>query len=186
VTKLDTKPVLREKDNDTEPTSSAGVMFTSLLLLIGGLLLTSAMLIHYGFKGTGENGESISGLTRVLEMAKSKPVENRAVEETHVSAPSPPPEVAPAATLDAAAKPSGFNFKDLFSKKRNGSVRWPRLKLSGFGLPAEGEVGFAIINGKHVVEGSTVNGATVQEILAHGVRLEYKGETKTLIVEVAN
>ncbi len=184
---LNNEPTLHENDNDAEAASPAGVMFITILLLIGGLLLTSAMFIHYGFKGTGENGESISGLTRVLEMAKSNLASDRAEQELSATTPKALPADSPADTPDTAAKPSGFNLKNLFSKNGNGSIRWPRLKLAGFGLPADGEVGFAIINGKHIIEGSTINGGvTLVEILSYGVLVEYKGETKTLIVEIAD
>lgn len=184
---LNNEPTLREDDNDAEATASRGVMFTTILLLIGGLLLTSVMLIHYGLKGTDENGETISGLTRFAAMIKSAPAKDSMDPATQAPSPQALSSAAPINTQNTGVTSSSrFSFKNLFSKNGSGSVRWPRLKLAGFGLPSDGEVGFAIINGKHVIEGSTINGAMLKEILAHGVVVEYKGETKTLIVEMTD
>ncbi len=176
---------LHTRDNDVDAKASPGVMFTTILLLIGGLLLTSIMLIHYGLKGTDENGEPISGLTRFVEITKSESVKKTANPAT--DAPSSPSFTteAPVHTPPTAVKSSKFSFKNLFSKEGD-SVRWPRLELNGFGLPSKGEVGFAIINGQHVIEGSTIKGVVLKEILAHGVVVEYKNETKTLIVEMTD
>lgn len=180
------EPTLHTRDNDVDAKASPGVMFTTILLLIGGLLLTSVMLIHYGLKGTDENGEPISGLTRFVEITKSRSAKKPANTETkNPSSPSFTTETSPS-TSPAVAKSSKFSFKNLFSKEGGDSVRWPRLELNGFGLPSKGEVGFAIINGQHVVEGSTIKGVVLKEILAHGVVVEYKGETKTLIVEMTD
>lgn len=174
---LKNEPAIRENDSDAETTASTGVIFTTILLLIGGLLLTSAMLFYYGLKGAGENAESISGLTQIWELATSKPTQAQTKPEI---------DTLPVATTtpDAEAKPAGISFKNIFSKEGTGSVRWPRLKLAGFGLPSDGEVGFAIINGKQIIEGNTIGDVTLVEILDHGVIVEYKGETKTLIVEM--
>jgi len=180
------EPTLHTNDNDVDAKASPGVMFTTILLLIGGLLLTSAMLIHYGLKGTDENGESISGLTRFVKMTQGGSAKNTANPETQIpTSPSFSTEP-PTNTPPIPVKSSGFSFKSLFSKESSDSVRWPRLELNGFGLPSRGEVGFAILNGQHVVEGSTIKGVVLKEILAHGVVVEYKGETKTLIVEMTD
>ncbi len=175
---LNKEPDIRE--NDAEATSSPGVMLTTILLLIGGLLLTSSMLIHYGMGTTDENGESTSGLTHLLEMAKGKPTGSPMDSEANGSATLPP--ASPAKAQDAVDKSSGFSLRNLFAG--GGNVRWPRLKLTGFGQPSRGKVGFAIINGKHTIEGGTIKGVTLVKILDQGVQVEYKGETKTLIIEM--
>lgn len=173
----------KEPDHDIDvPTASTGLMFTTFLLLISGLLLTSAMFLHYGLAETGETGETLSGLTRTWTMAKRTPSNAQSV-------PSEIPVAhTPSATTqkDAAAQSSGFSLKNLFSKNSTSPAHWPRLKLAGFGRPSEGEIGFAIINGKHIAEGGTISGVTLVEILGHGVVVEYKGETKTLIVEMTH
>lgn len=180
------EPTLREKDPDAKTPTSTGVMFTTILLLIGGLLLSSIMLLHYGQKNTDENGKPISGLTRFVGMTKISSEKKPLDPKTQPPSPQSLSAVPSTNTQDTVVKSSGFNLKNLFSRNSSSSVRWPRLKLVGFGLPSDGELGFAIINGKHVIEGSTINGVTLKDILAHGVLVEYKGETKTLIVEMTD
>lgn len=173
----------KEPDHDIDvPTASTGLMFTTILLLISGLLLTSAMFLHYGFASTTESGESRSGLTHAWSMVKNSFANTPSIPAKTPTLPSP----SPAPQLGVADQSSGFNLKNLFSKKSSSPVHWPRLKLDGFGRPSDGEVGFAIINGKHIAEGGTVSGATLVEIREHGVVVEYKGETKTLIVEMTH
>ena len=172
---------------NTETPVSQGVMFTTMLLLICGLLLTSAMLLHYGLKQTDDEGKTISGLTLALEMMRSRASSDLIPGSPTTSAAETESPSAPVAgKIDATDEKTGFNLKGLFSKSNDGSVRWPRLKLTGFGLPSQGQVGFALINGKHVVEGGSINNVKLVEILEHGVVVEYKGETKTLIVELTD
>ena len=181
MTKPNKESVIRE--NDTEDTSSPpGVMFTTILLLIIGLLLTSSMLIHYGMGTTDEKGKSTSGLAHLLERVKRNPTGNSMEPKTNGSETLPADSSTP--TQDTADKPSGFSLRNLFAK--DGNVRWPRLKLSGFGQPSKGKVGFAIINGKHILEGNTIKDVTVVKVLDQGVQVEYKGETKTLTIEMTD
>lgn len=186
MTELNKESTIPENDNESLSPAKPGIMFITILLLISGLLLASTMLIHYGLAGTDENGEPISGLTHVIAMLKSKP----APKQTDSGALAPKQEIRSAEsstnTQETGSAPAGFSLKGLFSKNGSGTVHWPRLKLDGFGLPAKGEEGFAIINGKHVGKGGTINDVVLIEILAQGVVVEYKGETKTLIVEMTN
>ncbi len=175
MTELSNEPTLHEDDPGTERKPAPGVMLISILLLIVGFLLASAMLLHYGMEGNGETGNPIPGLAQTLEKAKSMVAATKTDPETP----------APAKVPEVAAKPKESGIKGLFPAK-SGNVRWPRLELAGFGIPAAGETGFAIINGKHVVVGGEIKGATLVEILGHGVLLEYKGETKTLSIELAH
>lgn len=165
MTDLNHEPSIEEAANADETRTPAGVMLVTMVLLISGLLLTSAMLLHYGLKKTGGPEASGQGLAQLLSQLKTREAKDPAAAE-------------------AAEKSTGFSLKNLFSRSGDKQTRWPRLKLSGFGLPSEGERGFAIINGKHVIEGSTISGARLTEIQEHGVVLEYKGETRTLIVEI--
>ncbi len=172
MTELSNEPSIHENDTETERSPSTGVMLVSILLLIAGFLLASAMLIHYGTKGKAENGYPMPGLSQTLERAKGR------IASAKTDAETPAPDK-PQAT---ATKPKKTGTKGFF----HGGVRWPRLKLTGFGIPADGEIGFAIINGKYVVDGEKANGVTVVEIFEHGVRVEYKGETKTLSVDLTH
>lgn len=186
MTELNNEPAIHENDNEDLSPAKPGVMFITILLLISGLLLTSAMLIHYGFTGTNESGESISGLTHVIELLTSKSVPKQTESETSVANQDIRQGEVHANEQETGSAPAGFSIKDLFSKTGGGTVHWPRLKLDGFGLPAEGEEGFAIINGKHVGKGGTINDVLLVEIFAQGVVVEYKGETKTLIVKMTD
>ena len=174
MTELSNDPSIQEDDAGAERTPSTGVMLVSILLLIAGFLLASAMLIHYGPGGKTGNGCPMPGFAQTLEKAKGR------VAPAETDAGTPTPDNPPT----AVSKPKDGETKGFFRRSR--SVRWPRLKLTGFGIPADGEIGFAIINGKHVVEGGEANGATVVEILEHGVRVEYKGETKTLAIDLSH
>ncbi len=180
MTELSNEPSIQEEDAGAERTPSTGVMLVSILLLIAGFLLASAMLIHYGLEGKPQKGCSRPGFAQTLEKVKGM------VASAKPDAGTPPPEQ-PRATV---SKPKDTGTKDAgtkgFFRGSRGGVRWPRLELTGFGIPADGEIGFAIINGKYVVEGGEANGTTVVEIFEHGVRVEYKGETKTLAIDLTH
>ena len=171
MTEMRNTPPMPENDNIATEPSSPWVMIISMLLLISLLVLSSAMLVHYAMDGKeGTIKESVFEFAKLMEKGTESTARTEQAEGE--------------ALAPATSNPSDSVIKKFFSGRGNGTVRWPRLKLSGFGIPSDGEVGFAIINGKHVVAGSTVNGATLVEILVHGVLVEYKGETKTLIVEI--
>jgi len=180
VTETSTPPPAPENDNITPASSSSPwVMVISMLLLISGLILSSAMLMHYAMDGKeGTAMESTFDFARLMEKGKGFPAKAQATREQTAIENEPP--------TATDSKPVDSFFKKFFSGRGNGTVRWPKLKLAGFGTPSGGEVGFAIINGKHIVVGGTVNGATLVKILEYGVLLEYKGETKTIIVEVTH
>lgn len=180
--KTNDKPTSSEKDSDTETPSSSAIMLTTIMLLIGGLLLTSAMLIHYGFKNAKESDTFATNLSLAQETAKSKLSKNFAHAKTRISASRP----FATNSQETAAKPSKINFKNLFAKHGKSPARWPKLELSGFGILSHEKTGFAIINQKRIMEGSTIKGVKVLKILSHGVLVEYKGETKTLIVETTD
>lgn len=178
MTETSTPPPAPENDNITPASSpSPWVMVVSMLLLISGLILSSAMLMHYAMDGQeGTDKESTFDFAKLMGKGKEFSAKAQTAEKQAATENEPP------AAMDS--KSGDSVFKKFFSRGGGGTVRWPKLKLTGFGIPSGGEVGFAIINGKQVVVGGTVNGATLVKILEYGVLLEYKGETKTIIVEV--
>ena len=177
MTEMSKTPPIPENDNIAQEPSSPWVMLISMLLLISLLVLSSAMLVHYAMDGKeGTIKESVFKFAKLMEKGAEPSARPEQIEEQK--------KTENGKVASVASKPSDSAIKRFFSVRGNGTVRWPKLKLSGFGIPSNGEVGFAIINGKHVVAGSTVNGATLVKILEHGVLVEYKGETKTLIVEM--
>lgn len=172
MTEISNPPPVPENDNIPPEPASPWVMLISMLLLISGLILSSAMLVHYAMNGKDSaDKESFFDFAKLMEAGKEFSTKVQIREK-------------PTTEENESVAPIDSAVKKFLSGGENGSVRWPKLKLSGFGIPSNGKVGFAIINGKHVIVGSTVSGATLVEILDHGVRVEYKGETKTLIVEI--
>jgi hypothetical protein len=59
-------------------------------------------------------------------------------------------------------------------------IEWPVIRLSGFGSGSDGRL--AIINGRLVSEGQTINGATLLSVLEDKVIMEFKGETLSFSV----
>lgn len=192
MTEMSNTPPLPENDNIAPKPPSPWVMLISMLLLVSVLVLTSAMLMHYATEGKeGAARKSFFDFTKLLEKGKELPAKAQVAEKQEKTGNEPPAAMdsKPMEPVPTDSKPAGSSLSDsiikkFFSGSKDGAVRWPKLKLTGFGLPSKGEVGFAIINGKHIATGGTVNDATLVEILGHGVLVEYKGETKTLIVEV--
>ncbi len=169
MTETSNPPPIPENDNIPPESVSPWVMFISMLLLISVLILSSAMLVHYAMDGKeGPAKESVFDFAKLIEAGKeffTKGEKQNTEGKTAVA-------------------PTASTVKTFFSGGENRAVRWPKLKLTGFGIPSNSKIGFAIINGKHLIVGGTINGATLVEILDHGVLVEYKGETKTLIIEI--
>lgn len=146
---------------DTGTTSPHGVMLITLLLLIGALLLTGATMLYYALDGRPAD----ASLRRPGPAAET----------------APPADHAPGS---AAREPAAGALSGLLSRP-SGSVRWPKLKLSGFGTSIDGTEAFAIINNRTYYPGDMIEGkATLIEVRAQDVVLEYLGETKTLQVEL--
>ena len=62
----------------------------------------------------------------------------------------------------------------------NQKIRWPRLTLSGLGMPSKGHKAFAIINHHHVCVGDSINGVTLIQIMDEEVVVKYKNEVHHL------
>jgi len=167
VIKLNNEPISSEPRVKGSARPSTGAMFIIILLLISGLLLTSIMLFQYSVSGSKgsklkRNEKTATSKTNTVSVQTSKPVSKE-----------------PSSTTPK--KESGFSFKKLFSDP----TRWPQLKLTGFGLPANGTAGFAIINGEHVFEGNSIKGVTLVKVLDSGVQVEFNGKTKVLIIDIS-
>lgn len=146
---------------------SPWVMLTSLLLLIVGLLLTSFMLLYYAWQRTDHAGFDSIDLTRILHHNTPK----TAAHETPASEPT-------TAAVDLPA--AGNHVNANLPASGNEKVKWPKIKLSGFGTSSDGSGGFAIINGEQVLQGGSVGKITLLEVHAHAVILEYMGEQKSM------
>ena len=170
MTELSNTPPAPENDPAVSKASSPWIMLISMLLLIAVLILSSVMLVHYALGGTeGEAGKPSFSFAGLIEKGKALSVQPEPKAEQQE------PESPPVA-IDT--KPSEQGMKRFFS----GDVRWPRLKLSGFGKGSGGKSDFAIINGEKVLVNTPINGVMLVEVLEQGVMVEYKGERKTLTV----
>jgi hypothetical protein len=166
-----TTPLIPENDNDVPESSSPWVMLISMFLLISLFILSSALLLQYAADKRGDaegNGIDFAGF---LKQGKAFTEGMRAKKE---------PGETPAEVQDSQGSESTtWNF---FSG--NGTVRWPKLKLTGFGTSTDDEEGgFAIINGTQVLLNTYIGDVKLVEIQAHGAVVEYKGEHKLLTVD---
>ena len=174
MTDLSTPPPIQDSETVALEKHSPWVMLISMALLICGLLLASAMLFHYGLKGQAgtENGD---GFDLSVLIVKSQEFMTKSQDEASDTMPDK-------ALSDPSAKSTGV--RTFFSTSNDGSVKWPKLKLTGFGKSVDAEGGFAIINGKNILVGNQIGDVTLTEIRTHGVVVELKGETRILSVEV--
>lgn len=176
MSELSSDPPISEEQVKIEEPRQHGTMLVTLLLLICGFLMASFMMLHYGFQAKHPEGKSIGfDLDALKEKGK--------VYAARLKAPEKPGEEAPP-IQEATTHPDDSNIKKLFGKL-DGKVRWPKLKLTGFGSSADGTGGFAIINGKQVHPGQLIDKkARLTEIRSQDVVVEYMGETRTLTVDV--
>ena len=176
MTEISTPPPIPENDDTTPAPASPWVMLITMLLLISGLILSSAMLLHYAMDGKeGEAGNPASGFARLLEERKklSVKVPTAGKQGASENQPSEP----------TAANPSDSSImKSFFGGGDDGTVRWPKLEVTGFGQSADAVSSFAIINGKHVLVDTYIGEVRLVEILPQGAVVEYQGEQKVVTI----
>jgi hypothetical protein len=145
----------------------------TLLLLIAGLLLASALMMNHLYKIQAETGEK--GFVFSELGAKARAMTIRVPrQQTVVPVEAPAPQPSPLDNLKKMVSSAGSSD----------TVKWPRLKLTGFGTATDGLESFAIINGEQTHPGQIIDKVTVVEVRAHDVVVEYKGERKTLTLDV--
>ena len=170
---LSNTPEIRQETYDGQEAPSPWTMLFTMLLLIAGLLLTSLLMINHLATIRTETGEKGFEFSELIAKAKSMTVR------------VPPPQpVEPVAESTPQTSPLDNLKKMVSSAGSSDKVRWPRLKLTGFGRSADPEESFAIINGEQVHPGQIVDKVEVVEVRAHDVIVEYMGERKTLTVDV--
>jgi hypothetical protein len=176
VTELNNAPPIPENDNAELEPSSSRVMLISMLLLISVLILSSAMLMHYSLGGKeGDAGQKTFDFAGLIEKGKAISAN---------MAPAGKQASVPERDLSAATQTPADAQRNGFFSGRKSTVRWPSLKLTGFGKSIDGQGGFAIINGEQILLNTTIKHALLVEILSHGVVLEYEGERKTLALDL--
>jgi hypothetical protein len=155
-----------------QPRRSPGIMFITLLLLISGLLLSGFMMIYYSKAYKEQAPKTATNPNRDRQTS----AQLGSIPEQTESAPlnSENPEIQPEAK-------NGI-MNQLFGAKSD-SVRWPKMKLTGFGIPVDGSGGFAIINNQQYHVGQLIGGkAKLIEVRKHDVVIEMAGETNILTV----
>jgi hypothetical protein len=173
VSDLSNTPEIQEETYDDLATPSPGTMLFTLLLLIAGLLLASALMVNHLQNIKTETGEKGIGFFGLVAKAKAMTVRvptQQPVEPVEAST----PQASPIENLKNMVSSAGSSDK----------VRWPRLKLTGFGTSTDGLESFAIINGEQMHPGQIVDKVAVVEVRAHDVVVEYMGERKMLTVDV--
>lgn len=167
-------PPISGNEGEAAERSSPWIMLTTMLLLICVLILSSVTLLHYAVGMQSDSGgsgisffdfETLIGQVREwsaqVEINRSRPASDQAGQEADGSA-----------------------VKRFFSgSSDDGSIRWPKLKLTGFGKSADAEGAFAIINGKHVLVNTYIDEVKLVEVRTHGAVVEYRGERKYLTVQ---
>lgn len=141
-----------------------------MILLIGMFILSSALLLKYALEKGGETEEGQVNFAALLTQGKALADELR--EKGNIGDEQADEQ------LSDESEPGA---RKLFGG--SSSVRWPKLKLTGFGRAADGEGGFAIINGDQVLLNNYIDDVKLVEIRAHGAVVEYKGEQKLLTVD---
>jgi len=173
VSDLSKIPEIQDEIYDGREAPSPGAMLFTMVLLIAGLLLASVLMMNHVNKTAGESGEKGLNFSGLVAKAKTMTAGSPSPQTVEpVAAPTPQPS-----PLD--------NLKNMVSStSSSGKVRWPRLKLTGFGTSTDAQESFAIINGKQVHPGQIIDKVEVVEIRAYDVVVEYMGAQKTLTVDV--
>lgn len=166
-------PVQDKPFADERSYASPKVMLVTMILLIAALMLTGTMMLYYASTRDGQlvdaaekQNDSSFSMSTLLEKVR-KPDDAAAANPTDITEPE-----------------NGSSGFSLFGN-RSDKVRWPKLKLTGFGTATDGSESFAIINNHHYHQGQLINGKiTLQEVRDYDVVVVYMGETNTLTVNV--
>lgn len=181
MSELSNDPPIHDEPFEIEEDAPAaqGTLLVTLLLLIAGFLLSSAMLFHYGFKSLPSDGKPEFNLAAwKAKMAAT------AEQLKKPEAPTQEPAEGKPVAAGTKEKPEAGGINKLFAPHGD-RVKWPKLKLTGFGSSTDGKGGFAIINGKQYHPGQMIGDKVmVVEIRSLDVVVEYGGETRTLTVDV--
>lgn len=167
-------PISDEAFTDEQQKHSSLTMLFTMLLMIAGFFFASILLIHQTLLARSPEGKPIFELSALAEKGKAL--------ATH------PPTGEIPVTKSENARPSPLESirNMVINQTSSGKVRWPRLKMTGFGQSADGTEKFAIINNDLVHLGEYAGKVKLVEVRAHDVVVEYKGERKNLTVELKN
>ena len=175
MTELSNENTLPETDLEQDNSKSPWTMLMTMILLSAGLLLSGAMLLNRAQGKMKSAGAPGTGLSAFLNNGKTllSEAKSRAAQQKES-------DLQTGNTTGDLSRDEGVSR---FFQRPAGSVRWPKLKLTGFGSSTDGASGFAIINGQHVIAGQQISKVTVIDIGAQSVIVEFKGEQRTLSVD---
>ena len=166
-------PLSNDDLDDAQEVLGAGPMVFTMILMIAGFLFAGTLLVQQTLQSKSADGMPIFDPARIADagqsMANPPPIDPEAVEEQPAASTSP---------LDG--------LRQMVNLPTSDGVRWPRLKVTGFGTSTDESEGFAIINGDLVHPGEYAGKVKLVEIRTHDVVVEYQGERKTLTVELEN
>lgn len=158
---------------DENESSSPLIMLFTMLLLIAGFLFSSVLLLQQTYYACNENGD------RILDVEAL----SAAIQSMGEHTPSDSPREEIAQQQETSVSPLE-GLRQIVEGSSDGNVRWPRLRMTGFGKSSDGTEDFAIINGDLVHPGENAGKVTLVEVRARDVVVEYRGERKTLTVEL--
>lgn len=168
---LSTKSFTAHDTLETKKTSSPWTMLFTMLLLIAGFCMASAMLAYQIIEQKKQDAEPNLSLSALTEKGKSLWSRLPALPDTKKEGTVLEKEPTPIDSL-----------KNIVAGSGGDNVRWPRLKLTGYGKSIRGTEDFAIINGDKVHPGEYVGKVKLVEVRDHDVVVEYMGERKLLTV----
>lgn len=150
---------------------SSPAIKTIVSVILFVTVMVALAIFGYSLIKSSTTGNSLSGTTKdLLKLPKiSAPlnlVERQKLLKNKTEDSSP----------ETTEPSSPRLFKKQTAPTKN--VHWPEINLSGFGTAPDGRL--AIINGKVMREGQSINGATIVKILPHKVIMEYQGDTRSL------
>jgi hypothetical protein len=135
-------------------------------------------------RGTGQPfrpGAQLAGVVNSVKSLTGVKPETAPEAVTQSAAAAASSSSAASAPAGEPAKPSGNAITRLFNKTPaapNGPVGFPKLKLQGVYYRAGDST--ALINGKNVVEGDEIEGASVVKIDRQSVEVQFQGESRVL------
>lgn len=169
---------LKRKTEESQPSAPTGLqespapaknphvlMVTLIVLLIAVLLALLAGLAFYLIRASGPIHEILPKVSAPLPEKAPEPVAAEPQPEVAFKTPEPP---APEIYIEPAAPEPVPGIP----------VEWPELKLTG--IATKENQGIAIINGRMLTAGRTLNGIIVREVREADVVLEYGGERRIL------
>lgn len=160
------------------PARSPWIMLSIMTILILVLLIGSGALLYFALKKGDKLPETNFKLGQLFQ--KKPPAEQVESPRTDGGAEQ---GVAPISEKEKMATEPSQKAEEKNPPKKEKKVRWPKLKVTGFGRSTDGKGGFAIINGEHVFLNQQISKATLVEVREHDVVVELEGEQKTLTVD---